>query len=335
MSVVSKIHDRAKADVQHIVLPEGEEPRTIRAAEMIIQQGIAKLTLVGDEQVIADKARELGVSLEGVAIENPKTSPKRAAYAEMFYELRKNKGMTPEKADAQMQDPVYFGTMMLKMDEVDGLVSGAIHSTGDTLRPSLQIIKTAPGVKVVSSFFLMEKEGSPYGEDGVMLYADSGLNIDPTAEEVAAIAISTAHSAQELAGITPKVAMLSFSTKGSAKHPMVDKMQEATLLAQQMAPDMLIDGELQGDAALVESVGKLKSPGSPVAGHANVLIFPDLQAGNIAYKLTERLGGFTALGPLCQGMAKPVNDLSRGCSAEDIVSVVAITAVQAQNRKAK
>ena len=261
---------------------------------------------------------------------DPATSEKCAEYANLLFELRKAKGMTEEKAAQLVKDPMYYGVMMVKSGDADGLVSGAIHSTGDMLRPALQIIKSKPGIKTVSSCFLMECPNKAYGDDGVMIFADCAVNIDPDAEALANIALGAADSARSLAGIEPRVAMLSFSTKGSAKHDAVTKVQEATRIAKEMAPDLMLDGELQLDAALVEKVGQLKAPGSPVAGKANTLIFPSLEAGNIGYKLVQRLGGAEAYGPILQGIAKPCNDLSRGCSVEDIVATVAITAAQAQ-----
>jgi phosphate acetyltransferase len=247
--------------------------------------------------------------------------------------MRKAKGVTQDMALATCKDTLYFAVMMIKNNLADGMVSGAVHSTGDTLRPALQVIKTAPGISIVSSSFIMEVPNKKYGENGVLIFADCAININPSSDEMAAIAVASAETAKSLAGIEPKIAMLSFSTKGSAKHELVDKVSQATAKLKEIAPDLLSDGELQADAALVETVGQLKSPGSPVAGHANVLIFPDLQAGNIGYKLVQRLAGAEAIGPICQGLARPVNDLSRGCSVDDIVSVVAITAVQAQNMK--
>ena len=267
----------------------------------------------------------------GVRIIDPQKSGKLEEYAGIFFELRKSKGITMEAASKTVKDPIYFAVMMIKQGEADGMVSGAIHTTGDTIRPALQILKTAPGVPIVSSCFVMEIPDKSYGKDGIMIFGDCAVNINPTADELAVIAISSAQTGKALAGIEPKVAMLSFSTKGSAKHELVDKVSAATQKVKELAPDLMVDGELQADAALVESVGQLKSPGSPVAGRANTLIFPDLQAGNIGYKLVQRLAGAEAIGPILQGLAKPVNDLSRGCSVEDIVSVVAITAVQAQN----
>ncbi len=312
---------------RHIVLPEGEEPRTIRAAEIIVNRGIAKLTLVGDIEVAKKVAPEVDFSKLNYV--NPKTSELTDKYASLFYELRKAKGVTEEEARKKALDPVYFGTLMLKAGDADGLVSGAIHSTGDTIRPALQIIKTAPGIKNVSGCFIMVMPDSYQGNcSKVMAFGDCAITINPTAEQLAEIAYLAAKNAQVIAGIDPKVAMLSFSTKGSAKHEFVDKVAEATRIAHESYPDLLLDGELQADAALVQSVGSLKAPGSEVAGKANVLIFPDIQSGNIGYKLVQRLAGAEAIGPICQGIAKPVNDLSRGCSVEDIVYLVAITSLQ-------
>ena len=330
MAFIEKIFKMAQADKKRIVLPEGEEERTIRASEVIKNNSLADVILIGDLSVIKAKASELGVDLEGIEIIDPKTSEKTDVYATEFYELRKNKGMTLEKALETMQDCLYFGTMMVKMGEGDGLVSGAIHTTGDLLRPGMQIIKTAPGIKVVSSFFIMEVPSSEYGEEGLLLFADCAVNPNPNAEELASIAISTAENAKCLCNFEPKVAMLSFSTMGSAKHEFVDKVAKATEIAKNARPDLQIDGELQLDAAIVPSVGKQKAPNSTVAGNANVLVFPDLQSGNIGYKLVQRFANAEAIGPICQGFAKPINDLSRGCSVQDIVNVVAVTAVQAQ-----
>jgi len=330
MGLLQQIRDKAKAGRKHIVLPEGTEERTVLAAAEVTAQGIADITLVGGEQAIRQKAQELGADLAGVRIQDPAASLRASAYAGLLYELRKNKGMTPEEAEKLVTgNPLYFATMMLKTGDADGMVAGAINTTGDVLRPALQIIKTAPGIKVVSSCFLMECPDRRYGQNGVLVFGDCAVIPNPTAEELAAIAISSAQTAKALAGMEPKVAMLSFSTKGSAQHELVTKVQEATRIAREAAPALMIDGELQADAALVASVGKLKSPDSPVAGEANVLVFPDLQAGNIGYKLVQRLAGAEAVGPVIQGLAKPVNDLSRGCSVEDIVSAVAIAAAQA------
>ncbi len=331
MALMDVIKKKAIADRKRIVLPEGDEPRTVQAASIIAQQKIADVLLLGDEEKIKKTAGDL--DLTGVTIINPEKSDKLQEYANQFYEMRKSKGVTQETALQTCKDTLYFAVMMIKNKEADGMVSGAIHSTGDTLRPALQVIKTAPGISIVSSCFLMEIPNKKYGDDGVMVFADCAININPNADELAAIAVATAETAKSLAGIDPRIAMLSFSTKGSAKHEFVDKVAQATAKVKEIAPQLNVDGELQADAALVESVGQLKSPGSPVAGKANVLVFPDLQAGNIGYKLVQRLAGADAVGPICQGLARPVNDLSRGCSVEDIVSVVAITAVQAQNMK--
>ncbi|MEE0681050.1 MAG: phosphate acetyltransferase [Candidatus Gastranaerophilaceae bacterium] len=332
MSVIEQIKAKAKSNKKFILLPEGTEERTIQAAALITEEGIAKVALMGDELEIADKAAALGVNLNGVEIINPVTSAKFKDFSEKFYEMRKAKGVTPEKAEETMKNPLFFAAMMIKLDLADGMVAGAISTTGDTLRPGLQIIKMAKGISVVSSCFIMEIPDRSYGDNGVMIFGDCAVNPNPTAEQLAAIAVSSADTGKALCGIEPRVAMLSFSTKGSAKHELVDKVKEATDLVKELSPDLMVDGELQADAALVEKVGQLKSPGSPVAGKANVLIFPDLQAGNIGYKLVQRLAGAEAIGPICQGFAKPINDLSRGCSIDDIVSVVAITAVQAQTQ---
>lgn len=333
MSFTEKVWKLAKQQSKKIVLPEGEEERNLKAAEIIYKNKIAEVVLIGNEAKIKENAKNFGVNVDGIQIIDPLTSDKTAEYANGFYELRKKKGMTEEKALETVKDPVYFGTMMVKVGDADGMVSGAVHSTGDLLRPGLQIIKTAPGINVVSSFFVMEVPNSPYGDNGTLLFGDCAVNPNPTAEELASIAISTAENAKALCNIDPKVAMLSFSTMGSAKHDNVTKVVEATKIAKEARPDLAIDGELQLDAAIVGKVASLKAPGSTVAGNANVLIFPDLQAGNIGYKLVQRFAGAEAIGPICQGFAKPINDLSRGCSVEDIVNVVAITSVQAQNTK--
>ncbi len=327
---LAQIKKKAAALDKRIVLCEGEDSRVVRAAAAAVHEGIAKITLLGDPEDIRKKNPD--VNLDGVDIVFPATSEKREEYASLLYELRKAKGMTKEEADKLSYDNTYFGVLMLKAGDVDGLVSGACHSTANTLRPGLQIVKAAPGVPLVSSYFLMIAPdcGNPYCEDGAFIYSDCGLNENPNSEQLAEIAIISAKTAKQIAGLEPRVAMLSFSTKGSAKHADIDKVVNALALAKEKAPELLIDGELQLDAAIVPSVAKSKTPGSKVAGHANVLIFPDLDAGNIGYKLTERLGGFMAVGPLCQGFAKPINDLSRGCKSEDIVAAVAITALQTQ-----
>ena len=328
MAIIDKIKAKAKADLKHIVLPEGEEVRNVQAAVMIRDQGLAKLTLLGDPAKVKEVSG--GADLTDIEIVNPADSDKLALYAATLYDLRKAKGMTEEEAARKVTDPMYYGIMMVKLGDADGLVSGAIHSTGDMLRPALQIIKSKPGMKTVSSCFLMELKDKSFGDDGVMIFSDCGVIPDPDAEQLANIALGAADSARSLAGMEPRVAMLSFSTKGSAKHDDVTKVQEATRIAHEMAPELELDGELQLDAALVEKVGQLKAPGSKVAGHANTLVFPDLGAGNIGYKLVQRLAHAEAYGPILQGIAKPCNDLSRGCSAEDIVATVAITACQAQ-----
>lgn len=331
MELMKNIWEAAQRDRKRIVLPEGEEERNLVASQKIKESGLADVTLVGNLEVIKRKATDLKVNLDGINIVDPETSDKINSYVQEFYEMRKNKGMTIEKAEKIVRDPLYYGTMMVKLGDADGMVSGAIHTTGDLLRPGLQIIKTAPGVSVVSSFFIMVVPGSEYGDEGMLLFSDCAVNPNPTAEQLASIAIATAETAKNLFGMSPKVAMLSFSTMGSADHELVDKVRRATELAKELRPDLSIDGEMQLDAAIVSKVAKQKAPNSEVAGNANVLIFPDLQAGNIGYKLVQRFAKAEAIGPVCQGFAKPINDLSRGCSAEDIVNVVAITAVQAQN----
>ena len=328
MAIIDKIKAKAKADLKHIVLPEGEEIRNVQAAVMIRDQGLAKLTLLGNPAKVKEVAA--GADLTGIDIIDPLDSDKAPLYAATLYDLRKAKGMTEEEAAKKVADPMYYGIMMVKLGDADGLVSGAIHSTGDMLRPALQVIKSKPGIKTVSSCFLMECPDKSFGDDGVMIFSDCGVIPAPTAEELANIALGAADSARSLANMEPRVAMLSFSTKGSAKHDDVTKVQEATRIAHEMDPELALDGELQLDAALVEKVGQLKAPGSKVAGHANTLVFPDLDAGNIGYKLVQRLAHAEAYGPILQGIAKPCNDLSRGCSAEDIVATVAITACQAQ-----
>ena len=315
---MDEIKSKARADLKRIVLPEGAEERTVKAAGIIAKEGLAKVILVGNPDEIKKQAPDIG-SVSNITIIDPASSEKLSAYADTFYELRKSKGIT-----------LYYACMMIKMGDADGMVAGAINTTANTLRPALQIIKTSPGISVVSSCFIMILKNEDYGHNGVMVFGDCAVNPNPDAEQLAAIAVSTAKTAAQLTGMDPKVAMLSFSTKGSAKHELVDKVAQATARVKELNPSLMVDGELQADTALVASVGQLKSPGSPVAGHANVLIFPDLQAGNIGYKLVQRLAGAEAVGPICQGLAAPVNDLSRGCSVDDIVSVVAITAVQAQ-----
>ncbi len=331
MSYIDIIKDKARMDKKTIVLPETTDKRTLIAAAHIIQEGIANIIMIGDAEKIMDGATWLEIDLTGVKIVNPLLCEKLEDYVQLLYETRKNKGMTVEKArESLLSDPLTFGVIMVKANDADGMVAGACHATADTLRPALQILKTAPGVKLVSGFFLMCVPDCEYGENGTFLFADCGLNQDPTAEELAAIADSSARSFKSLVGAKPIIAMLSHSTKGSAKHPLVDKVVEATRIAHEQYPGLCIDGEMQPDAAIVPSIAKSKAPGSEVAGKANVLIFPNLDCGNIGYKLVQRLAKAEAYGPMLQGIAKPVNDLSRGCSWQDIVGVVALTAVQAQ-----
>jgi len=312
------------------VLPEGEEPRMIKAAETIFNEGFAGLILLGREESIKSKARELGIELPNeIKIIQPKDSDKMKQYAESYYQLRKHKGVSLEEAYQLLENPLYFGALMVYHDDADGLVAGSINATGDVFRPALQTIKTAPDINIVSSSFVMVVPDCPYGEKGIIVFADCALNPEPNAEQLADVAIASAATGKALVGFEPKVAMLSFSTMGSGKHPLVDKVIEATKIAKEKKPELLIDGELQADAALIPSIGERKAPNSKIAGKANVLIFPDLHSGNIAYKLIERLAKAEAIGPISQGMRKPVNDLSRGCSAEDIVNVVAITVLQA------
>lgn len=331
MNFLEQIIKRAKADVKTIVLPESTDIRVIKAASMVIEQGIANVVLVGDKEEITDLAGNLDISK--AIIVDPVKSEKYDDYVNTFYELRKAKGISIENAKEIMKNPVYWGVMMVKKGDADGMVSGAVNSTADTLRPALQIVKTAPDAKLVSAFFVIVVPDCEYGHNGTFIYADSGLVENPNEEQLAEIAITSAKSFKLLVQAEPKVAMLSYSTYGSAKSELTEKVVNATKIAKERAPYLLLDGELQGDAALVPSVAKSKAPGSPVAGQANVLIFPDLNCGNIAYKLTQRLAKAEAYGPITQGLAAPVNDLSRGCTAEDIVGVVGITAVQAQNDK--
>ena len=330
MSMVEDIRKKAQSKLMTIVLPEGDEPRTVQAAKIIKDEGLAKPVLLGELEAIKNTAKETGTDITGIEIIDPAESPKAKDYAAELYELRKAKGVTEEDAAKLVQDVMYYGIMMVKTGDADGLVSGAVHTTGDMLRPALQIIKTKPGIKVVSSSFLMDCPNKNLGHNGLLVYADCVVMPNPTADELAEIGISAADTAKRLCGIEePKVAFLSFSTKGSAKHELVTKVQQAVAKAHELAPDLCLDGEMQFDAALVPEIGASKAKGSPVAGHANVLIFPDLQAGNIGYKITQRIGGAECFAVL-QGLAKPCNDLSRGCSVEDIVNTVAFTAVQAQ-----
>lgn len=331
MGFIDEMKAKARANKKTIVLPESEDERTYKAAEAVLKEEIANVVIVGSEEEVAKNKGSYDIS--GAQIVDPATSDKTEAYIAKLVELRQKKGMTEEQArEILLTNYLYYGVMMVKMKDADGMVSGACHSTADTLRPCLQILKTKPGTKLVSAFFVMCVPDCEYGENGVFVFADCGLNQNPAPEELAAIAESSAESFRMLVGEEPKVAFLSHSSKGSAKHADVDKVTEAVKIAKEANPDLMLDGELQLDAAIVPSVGESKAPGSPVAGHANVLVFPDLDAGNIGYKLVQRLAKAEAYGPMTQGIAAPVNDLSRGCSAEDIVGVVAITAVQAQNQ---
>ena len=333
MSFIEEVKNRAKSDIKTIILPEATDIRVLKATETVLREGYAKITLIGNEAEIGTKAKENNINIEGATIIDPETSDKSKQYASTLYELRKNKGMTLEEAQELVKHPVYYGMVMLKLDGADGLVSGCAHSTADTLRPALQILKTAPGTKLVSAFFVMVVPNCDLGENGTFIFGDCGLNENPDSEALSEIAISSSKSFEQLVGKEPKVAMLSYSTHGSAKSDQTQKVIDATNLVKEKMPELLVDGELQLDAAIIPEVAAFKAPDSPLKGNSNVLIFPDLQAGNIGYKLTQRLAKAEAYGPLCQGIAKPVNDLSRGCSADDIAGVVAIKAVQAQTKQ--
>ena len=330
MSFIEQIKQRAKQEIKTIVLPEATDARILEAAQIIKEEGYAKVILIGNEEDVRKLANEKNIDLGETEIIDPLKSDKTERYAKELYELRKAKGMTEKQANQLVLEPVYYGMMMVKLDEADGLVSGAAHSTSDTLRPALQILKTAPGTKLVSAFFIMVVPNCEYGANGTFIFADSGLNEEPDSEKLSEIAISSSKSFEQLVGERAKVAMLSYSTYGSAHSASTEKVVEATKLVKEKEPELIVDGELQLDAAIIPEVAEFKAKGSTLKGQANVLVFPDLGAGNIGYKLVQRLAKAEAYGPLCQGIAKPVNDLSRGCSSEDVAGVVAITAVQAQ-----
>ena len=330
MAFIETIKQKAKQDIKTIILPESEDVRVLKAAEKAIKEGYAKIILIGNVEEVQNRAKENNVDISNAQIIDPNTSEKYEEYVNLFYELRKNKGITPEDAKKIILEPIYFGMMMLKNGEADGLVSGACHTTANTLRPALQILKTAPGTKLVSAFFTMVVPNCEYGEDGVFVFGDCGLVENPTADELSEIAISSSKSFEQLTGKESKVALLSYSSHGSAHSELTEKVVEATKLLKEKEPNLKCDGELQLDAAIVPEIAASKAPNSEIQGNANTLIFPDLNAGNIGYKLVQRLGKAEAYGPLCQGIAKPVNDLSRGCNVDDIAGVIAITCVQAQ-----
>ncbi len=330
MNLIEQIKQNAGKHQKTIVLPEGTEERTLKAADIILKEKLARLILIGNPEKIMETGKEFGLENLGEAtIIDPINNPEKAKYAGILYELRKKKGLSMEEATKLCEDPLYLATLLIKNGDADGEVAGAENATGNVLRPAFQIVKTLPGISVVSGAFIMIMKDKKWGDDGIMVFADCAVHPNPTAKELAEIAVASAATAKSIACIEPRVAMLSFSTKGSAKHEMVDKVVEATKIAQKMAPDLAIDGELQADAAIIEAIGSKKAPGSKIAGKANVLVFPTLETGNISYKLVQRLAGAEAVGPVLQGMAAPINDLSRGCSVEDIVNLVAITANQA------
>ena len=333
MELLEKIISNAKKHYKRIVLPEGAEDRTLKAADILIKESIAQIILLGNREEIMSKAKEFNLlNIEKATIIDPKNHAKKEEYINALVEIRKSKGLTKEEALKQIEDPLYLAVMMIKMGDADGEVAGAMNATGNVLRPALQIVKTLPGISVVSGAFIMILKDKTYGDDGMLVFADCAVHPNPTERELAEIAVATAKTTRAIVGIEPRVAMLSFSTKGSAKHELCDKVINATRIAKEIDPTIQIEGELQVDAAIVESIGKSKAPGSTIAGKANVLVFPDLQSGNISYKLVQRLAGAEAVGPVLQGMAAPINDLSRGCSVDDIVNLVAITVNQAASK---
>ncbi len=333
MNLVELIKEKARKNPQRIVLPEADEIRTLKAANIILQEKLAKIILLGDPDKITEDAKANGLDyISEAKIINPKSHEKKEEYIQLMLKLRKNKGLTEEQATELIENPLYLATLIIKAGDADGEVAGAKNATGDVLRPAFQYVKTLPGISVVSGAFIMILKDKSFGEDGLLVFADCAVHPDPNAKELAEIAVATGNTTRAIAGFEPRIAMLSFSTKGSARHEMVDKVVEATKIAKEMAPDLMIDGELQADAAIIEAIGLSKAPGSNIAGRANVLVFPNLEVGNISYKLVQRLAGAEAIGPILQGMAAPINDLSRGCSVNDIVNLIAITVNQAANK---
>ena len=333
MNLVELIKEKARKNPQRIVLPEADEIRTLKAANIILQEKLAQIILLGDPDKITEDAKANGLDyISEAKIINPKSHEKKEEYIQLMLEIRKNKGLTEEQATELIENPLYLATLIIKAGDADGEVAGAKNATGDVLRPAFQYVKTLPGISVVSGAFIMILKDKSFGEDGLLVFADCAVHPDPNAKELAEIAVATGNTTRAIAGFEPRIAMLSFSTKGSARHEMVDKVVEATRIAKEMAPDLMIDGELQADAAIIEAIGLSKAPGSNIAGRANVLVFPNLEVGNISYKLVQRLAGAEAIGPILQGMAAPINDLSRGCSVNDIVNLIAITVNQAANK---